>query len=94
MNDLDKFNKVNNCESIDELCDTIISFADAQGMIQGRTKRFVAQEMANYCKTYWMNSHNQPRFMTREFGIRQQAMYLKYSEHSCFENILHAKNIQ
>lgn len=85
MTDLEKFQKVNSCETIQELCKCIVEFADERRLIQGRTRTFDADHMADSCYRYWSGAHDQPRCMTREFGIPQQAMYLKYSEHSMCE---------
>lgn len=77
MDNLRKYERVNDCETAQALADAIRSFADSDGMIQGRTRKFDAERMANavieVCKGMIM-----PNALTREFGIRQQAMYLKY----------------
>lgn len=81
MTELEKFQRVNSCETIQELCKIILDFADEKGDIQGRTRKFSATKMSDWCYGYIRGTHNQPRYITREFGIRQQAMYIKYSEH-------------
>lgn len=75
MSDLDKFQKVNKCETLEELAEVIESFADLQGMIKGRSKNFDAKLMANSCRNYNLYTHNT---LTREFGIRQQAMCILF----------------
>jgi hypothetical protein len=75
MTDLEKYQAVNKCESFEELARVIESFADEKGIIQGRTKKFDATKMAQHCRTFSMF---QPNVLTREFGIRQQAMYISY----------------
>ena len=75
MNDLEKYEKVNKCETFEELAKTIESFADNLGYIQGRSRKFNAKKMANYCRNF---SWFAPNLLTREFGIRQQAMYISY----------------
>ena len=75
MTDLEKFQKVNSCETLEELALVIESFADERGVIKGRNRSFSAGSMANYCRRYSFPSHNT---LTREFGIRQQAMYLLF----------------
>lgn len=77
MTELQKYESVNKCESLDELAKVIESFSDLQGMIQGREKRFNAKVMANNCINYTPYTHNT---LTREFGIRQQAMYIIFYE--------------
>ena len=75
MTDLEKYKRVNKCETLEELAGIIIMFAEDDGMIQGRTRRFSAHQMAkdclDFCSAY-------PNTLTREFGIRQQAMYISY----------------
>lgn len=75
MDRLEIYDKVNQCESLDELADIIESLANDEGMIQGRTKQFSASNMAWACRKYEMMNKNA---LTREFGIRQQAMYILY----------------
>ena len=72
---LQKFEIVNACETLEELADVIESFADEEGFIKGRTRSFNAKTMANACRLYAQLPKN---CLTREFGIRQQAMYILY----------------
>lgn len=74
MTDLQKYNAVNKSESLDDLANVIRSFA-VNGLIQGRTRRFDAEQMAKACESYDRLKHNT---LTREFGIRQQAMMLAF----------------
>ena len=76
MTQLEKYNKVNNTKTLKELADVIRSFA-VDGMIKGRTKKFSAETMAKVCEEYSRFNHNN---ITREFGIRQQAMMLAFYE--------------
>jgi hypothetical protein len=69
----EQYDAVNKCESLEELSDVIKSFANEAGLIQGRTRTFNANNMANACIVF---SKNRPNVLTREFGIRQQAMYI------------------
>ena len=72
---LEIYDKVNKCKTFKELANIIRSLADDNGEIQGRTKKFSAKRMAEYCECY----HSVPvNTLTREFGIRQQAMHIKY----------------
>ena len=77
LTDLEKFQKINACETVKELEEAILAFADEDGMIQGRTRKFDAERMA---KNVWpvVNKQMQANTLTREFGIRQQALYLAY----------------
>ena len=76
MSELEKFQRVNKAETILELQQCILDFA-VNGQIQGRTRLFDAQKMSNNLKLYFSNNAP-PEVITREFGLRQQAMYLKY----------------
>ena len=80
MTELFKYEKVNQCETPEELSKTIESFADANGMIQGRIRQFNAAKMAGYVNLV-VNEEATARVLTREFGIRQQAIYLQYCKH-------------
>lgn len=75
MNDLKKYERVNACESLTELADVIRSFADVTGSIQGRTRSFSAEKMATNCEHYNALDFN---MLTREFGIRQHALYILF----------------
>lgn len=69
------YDLVNDCEDLSQLADVILSLADEDGMIQGRTKKFNAGKMADACLHY----RNRPKNnLTREFGIRQQALYILF----------------
>lgn len=72
MTDLEKYEKVNKTESLKELADVIRSFA-INGRIQGRIRSFDSEDMAFACESFNLNKHN---LLTREFGIRQQAIML------------------
>lgn len=72
---LEVYDKVNSCRSFSELSDVILSLADEDGMIQGRTRKFVAAKMAKFCINFFVYPKE---VLTREFGIRQQAIMLEY----------------
>jgi hypothetical protein len=79
MTELEKYQAVNACKNIHELVKIIRSFADASGMIQGRTRVFDAGEMARKSELWYEGCFGfTPNVATREFGIRQQLMYIKY----------------
>lgn len=73
---LQKWERVNRCETIEELESCILDFA-VDGIIQGRTRSFNAENMVRGLKLY-MKGASAPNVITREFGLRQQAMYIKY----------------
>lgn len=74
---LEIYDRVNSAETLNQLAEVIRSLADEQGLIQGRTRKFPAEQMARACELYSTGivSYNT---LTREFGIRQQAMYIDY----------------
>lgn len=83
--DLKKYEAVNKCETLDELADVILSFADKKGMIKGRIKSFNAKSMSEACRNYSFAIHNS---LTREFGIRQQAlMILLYNQRNNLKDL-------
>ena len=74
MTELEKYEKVNKSSSLKDLANVIRSFAN-DGIIQGRTRPFDSELMAKRCEEYDLVKHNN---LTREFGIRQQAMMLLF----------------
>jgi hypothetical protein len=77
MTELERFQKVNQCETEEQLAAVILEFADESGMIQGRNTRFVAKVMSE--RVEGVVSLGFPaNSLTREFGIRQQALYIKH----------------
>jgi len=75
MTTLDKYEQVNKCETLEELALVIETFADEDGMIQGRERKFNSNNMASACRVFQF----QPvETLTREFGIRQQGMYIRH----------------
>lgn len=75
MSDLEKYQKVNKCNSLNELANVIESIADIDGYIKGRRNNFNAKVMADICRRYTTCEHN---MLTREYGIRQQALYILF----------------
>lgn len=79
MGRLEIYDRVNQCTSFEDLAKVIRDLADEDGMIQGRTRKFDANKMADAClrfKEYMASGW--PNILTREYGIRQQAMYLDF----------------
>lgn len=76
MTELEKYEAVNKSTNLKELANVIRSFA-VNGIVQGKTRQFNAEKMAEHCESYHLAKHN---VLTREFGIRQQAMMLLFYE--------------
>lgn len=78
MTELEKWARVNNCETIEELQDCILSFAGEDGLVKGRTRDFKAKIMAEGIKMFYDGKIQTPSIATREYGIRMQLLYLKF----------------
>lgn len=79
IKDLETYEKVNACNTFQELASIILSLADENGMIQGRIKKFNASEMAERCLNFkHYAKQGYANCLTRQYGIRQQALYLTY----------------
>jgi hypothetical protein len=76
MTELEKWQLVNQCETQAQLADAITKFSDSEGMIQGRERKFEASKMI-IGLSFFMTDEMPANVLTREFGIRQQAIYLK-----------------
>lgn len=76
MTELQKWQAVNQCETQAQLADLITKFTDEDGMIQGRERKFDASKMI-IGLSYFMVDQMPANVLTREYGIRQQAIYLK-----------------
>ena len=76
MTELQKWQAVNQCETQAQLADLITKFADEEGMIQGRERKFDASKMI-IGLSFFMEDEMPANVLTREYGIRQQAIYLK-----------------
>lgn len=86
MTELEKYQAVNDTKSLEELADVIESFADEYGQIQGKYELHDAGLMAERCRKLvgfdlWKSYITLGRIrlgqLTRKYGIRQQAIYLK-----------------
>lgn len=75
MSELERYEAVNNANTLEKLADVVRSFADENGMIQGRERQFNAEDMAEKCANCFMHPYE---VLTRNWGIRQQAMMLIY----------------
>ena len=78
MTKLEMYDLVNKCDTAEALSDAILLIAD-DGVIQGRTRGFNAEKMAASVPRV-ISGELEPNILTREFGIRQQALYLQYYE--------------
>ena len=78
MEELEKYELVNKCETSDQLAEVIIQLSDPEtGLIPGRTNIFDGHKMAENCHSVIKRGHS-PNLLTREYGIRQQALYIRY----------------
>ena len=75
MERLEIYELVNKCETLEELSKVILEIGGESGLIQGRTKVFDANKMAQACLNYNL-TYPMINTLTREFGIRQQAIYI------------------
>jgi hypothetical protein len=76
MTELEKYEAVNKTETVEELQNVILSLADEQGMVMGRTRPFHAAQQA---KNLEIVMEGYPaNLLTRSYGIRQQALYIAY----------------
>ena len=76
MTELEKWKLVNESDTSQNLAFVINKLADEDGMIQGRERKFDASKMIIGLK-YFMSDEMPANVLTREYGIRQQAIYLK-----------------
>ena len=74
MKKLKKYQLVNNCETLQEIADVIRQIS-VDGLIKGKTQSFDSEVMAKRCENFILNDHN---LLTKNFGIRQQAMMIVY----------------
>lgn len=74
MNELEKYNLVNSTKTLEELAN-VIRLISPNGFIQGRLKVFESEKMAKNCENFSLAF---PNVLTRHYGIRQQAIMIKY----------------
>ena len=83
--ELERYFLVNQAETLDELADIILKLSDQDGMLNARHRQLNGVKMAAYCR----NFKNMPfNVLTRNYGIRQQAMYICLSEITTSINFL------
>lgn len=80
MNDLEKYELINSCETTEELQAAILKLADENGVIQGRSKSFKAAIMAELARGFILDKTGAlpSTVITRNWGLRQQAIYIKH----------------
>lgn len=64
------------CETPDELADAVRKIA-VGGVIMGKSRSFSAENMASYVRGV-VDGTLPPNALTRNYGIRQQALYLRF----------------
>lgn len=77
QNEVLKWNLINAAETSNQLEVAILAIADKEGFIPGRSKEKNAQNQASVVKGV-INGSFPPNYLTRSYGIRAQALYLKH----------------
>jgi hypothetical protein len=78
MTELEKYEFVNKCETAEELSEAILKIGGEEDIIKGRTRDFSAKKMAKNVQIFIDTFPENHRILTREYGIRQQAMYIHF----------------
>lgn len=74
MDELEKYKLINKAETIEELKEAMEAISE-KGMIKGRRKSYIADKMI--AMVDFIYNDNYPlNFLTRNYGIRQQMLYL------------------
>jgi hypothetical protein len=73
LNNLQIWEDINQCKTLEEVSYIILDISN-EGRIQGRNRTFNSNTMAKYCLKF--NEHKQKNLLTRNYGIRQQVIYL------------------
>lgn len=77
MEEVEKWKRINSCETHEELKKAIIEIADNDN-IQGSTKSWKASYQSDVVQFLWENPTIEMNMLTRSYGIRQQMIYLLY----------------
>lgn len=77
MEEVEKWKRINSCETHEELKKAIIEIADNDN-IQGREKSWKASYQSDVVQFLWENPTIEMNMLTRSYGIRQQMIYLLY----------------
>lgn len=78
MTTSEKFELVHKCETAEELSSAVLQCAE-NDIIQGMNREFEASRMADNVSNA-INGHVPFTRLTRNYGIRQQAIYIAYYE--------------
>ena len=74
MDELEKYKLINKAETIEELKEAIKAISE-KGMNKGRSKSYMSDKMI--AMVDFIYNDNYPlNFLTRNYGIRQQMLYL------------------
>lgn len=63
--------RVGECKTLLDLANVVRSLSNDRGEIEGSTRNFSAEKMAQYCENI---SYYPLNVLTRNFGIREKAM--------------------
>lgn len=77
MEEVEKWKRINSCETHEELKKAIIEIADNDN-IQGSKKSWKASYQSDVVQFLWENPTIEMNMLTRSYGIRQQMIYLLY----------------
>ena len=81
--ELYKYQLVNRCQTIEALENAIMAIgSENSGMIRGRTRIFSAKIMSSYVRGVVFLALP-ANLLTRNYGIRQQALYLSFFYNKC-----------
>jgi hypothetical protein len=76
MTELEKYQRVNKCETPEDIYQCIRDFSE-NGEIQGRIRKFDSEKMIANAELFF-KGYAIPNVITREFGLRQQCMYINH----------------
>ena len=79
MERLEAYDLINKCETFEELADAILVIGkDNNSLINGRKFQFKATDQANVARNF--KNITRAEYLTRSYGIRQQALYILHYE--------------
>jgi len=76
MTEVEKYNLINSSETEIELATNVELIADTEGYIKGRL-RFINASVQALQVGLYLNGNAAATVLTRSYGIRQQAIYLR-----------------
>lgn len=77
MTELEKYETINKTETVEEL-ENAVDLVWPSDYIDGMTRKFDKEKMKGYIKGIVDSSIEQANVLTRKYGLRQQALYLKW----------------